>query len=71
MNNGDKPVSVMSDVEDHISIHRIGTLKRAANFVNIVPSDFLDNGNPRFYFIPRIWVLFTRLAQMLAGNNMH
>jgi hypothetical protein len=33
----DKPVPTVSDVKDHVTIHRVGILKRAANFFKIVP----------------------------------
>ena len=71
MDNGDKPVTVPSDVKDHVAIHLIGILKHDANFVKIVPADPLDDTHPRFDFVRRIRVAFHRLAQMLSRNDEH
>ena len=51
VDNGDKPVPVLSDVKDHVANHGIGILKHAANFRKIVPPDRLDNGHPSFDFV--------------------
>jgi hypothetical protein len=39
MDNGDEPVRVPGDVKDHVAVQVIGILKRAANFLKIVPTD--------------------------------
>jgi hypothetical protein len=39
VDDGDKPVTVPSDVEDHVAIHVIGILEHAAHFVKTVPAD--------------------------------
>ena len=46
VNDGDKPVTVPSDVKDYVAIHVIGILEHAANFVKIVPADSLDDTHP-------------------------
>ena len=71
VDDGDKPVLILSDVKDHVIIHKIGILKHAANFRKIVPPDCLDDAHPRSDFVRRIRVAFHRLAQMLTRNDMH
>jgi len=71
MDDGDKPVPVLSDVEDHVATHGIGVLKHSANFHNVVPPDRLDDAHPCFDFVRRIRVALYRLSQMLACNDMH
>lgn len=71
VDNGDKPITVPSDVKGHVAIHVIGILKHDANFVKIVPADPLDDTHPRFDFVRRIRVAFHRLAQMLSRNDEH
>jgi len=71
VDNGDKPITVPSDVEDHVAIDAIGILKHAANFLKIVPADSLDDSYPRFDFVRRIRIAFHRLAEVLSRNDEH
>ena len=64
-----KPVPVVSNVEDHVAIDKVGILEHAANFTKIVPWGHLDNGGPCHYFVRRIRVAFHRLLQMLTRND--
>ena len=41
-----KPVAVMPDIEDHVTIHGIFILKYVANFLDVAPANRLDNGDP-------------------------
>lgn len=38
VNDCDEPVTVLPNVENHVSLHIVGILERAANFQEIVPS---------------------------------
>jgi len=71
VDNGDKPITVPSDVKDQVAIHVIGILKHAANFLKIVPADPLDDTHPRFDFVRRVRVACHRLAQALSRNGEH
>ena len=71
VDDGDEPVTILSDVKDHVVIHMISILEHPANFRKIVPPDRLDNAHPCFDFVRRIPVAFHRLPQMLTRNNMH
>lgn len=57
-----EPVPLVSDVKDHVGIHKIGVLKHVANLREIVPPDCLNDGRPRFDFVRRILVTFHRLC---------
>ena len=71
VDNSDEPVTVPSDVKDHVAIYVVGILKHGANFVKIVPADSLDDSHPRFDFIRGIRIAFHRLAQMSSRNDEH
>ena len=71
MDHGDKPVSILSDVNNHVVVHRIGILKHPANFRKIVPPDHLNDDRPCLDFVRRIWMAFHRLTQVLSRNDMH
>jgi hypothetical protein len=71
VDDGYKPVPVVSNVEDHVPIDKIGIFEHATNVIKIVPPDRLDNGGPSLDFVRRIWVVFHRLPQVLTRNDMH
>jgi len=71
MNDCDEPITVLPNVENHVSLHIVGILERAANLREIVPSNSFDDYRPCFDFVRRIWVLPHGLVQMLARNDMH
>lgn len=64
--DGDKPVPILSDVKEHVIIHKIGILKHAANFRKLVPPNGLDDAHPRFDFVRRIWV-----AELGVATELH
>jgi len=67
----DKSVAILPHIEDHISLHVVGVLERAANLWKIVPSNLLDDSRPCADFVRRIWIFFRSPVQMLARNDMH
>ena len=71
VDDGYKPVPVVPDIKDHVAIHKIGMLEHAAYFLKIVPTNCLDDADPRFDFVCGIWIVFDRLAQILTRNDMH
>lgn len=71
VDDGDESVPVLSDVKDHVAIDKIGVLKHAAHFREIVPADNLNDAHPSFDFVRRIRIPFHRLAQMLTRNDIH
>jgi hypothetical protein len=71
VNDGDKSVSVLSDIEDHVAIYIIGILEQTANFWEIVPTDTFYDAYPRLDFVRRIAVLLYCFGHMPARNDMH
>jgi hypothetical protein len=71
MDDGDEPIAISPDVEDHISIYVIGIFKHLAHFRETVPTDRLNDACPGFNLTRRILVLLHGLSQMPAGDDMH
>ena len=71
VDNGDKPVSIVPEVEDHIPIDIIGIYEHAANFGKIPPSDRPDDRDPGFDLVCRIRIALNGSVEMLAGDDVH
>lgn len=71
MDDRDKPVPVLPDIEDHISIYIIGVLEPATDLREIVPPDRFDNADPSSDLVRRIRVPSDGLIQMPACHDMH
>jgi hypothetical protein len=71
MDNGNEPITVPQNIEDHIAIHEISLRKHAAQFRKVVPPDRNYNTDPRSNFDPRVRVALNRFAKMFASNEMH
>ena len=71
VNDRDEPITVLPNVENHVSLHIVGILERAANLQEVVPANPFDDYHPCFNLVRRIWVLLHGLVQMLARDDMH
>ena len=71
VNDCDEPVTVLPNVENRVSLPIVGILDRAANLLEIVPSNPFDDNHPCFDLVRRIWILLHGLVQMLARDDMH
>ena len=71
VNDCDEPVTVLPNVENHVSLHIVGILERAANLLEIVPPNLSDDNHPCSDLVRRIWVLLHGLVQMLTRDDMH
>ena len=71
VDDGDKPISILSKVENHVPIDIIGILKHMANFCKVVPSNTFDYCRPRSDLARRIGIALHRFAQMPSGNDVH
>jgi hypothetical protein len=71
VDDGDKPISILSEVEHYVPVDIIGILKQAANFRKIVPSNRFDNHCPRFDFVCRIRIAIDGFTQMPSGYDVH
>lgn len=71
VNDRDESVTILPDVENHISLHIVGILEYAANLHEIVPAKPFDDNHPCFDLVRRIRVLLHGLVQVLTRNDMH
>ncbi len=71
MDDGDEPVPIPSNIENHISVDIIGILEDLAYFREIVPANCLNDARPGFNFTRRIPILPHGLVQMPASNDIH
>lgn len=71
VNDRDKSVPILTNIEDHVSLHIVGVFERAANLWKIVPSNLVDYSYPCLDLVRRIRILLHSLVQMLAGNDVH
>jgi hypothetical protein len=71
VDDGDKPVSILPDVEDHIAIDIIGIFKHAANFQKVMPPDHFNDRRPSFDFVCRIPIAIDGLVQMPSCDYVH
>ena len=71
VNDRDEPVTVLANIENHVTLHIVGILEPAANLQEIAPSSLFDDNHPCFDLVRRIRVLLHGLVQMLARDDMH
>lgn len=71
VDDGDKPISVLSEVKNYVPIDIIGVLKEAPNLRKIVPSNSFDYHCPRFDFVGRIRIAIDGFTQMPSGYEVH
>jgi len=71
MNDRDEPVMVLPNIENHVPLHIVGILERAANLQEIGPSNHFDDNHPCFDLVRRIWVLLHGLVQMFTRDDVH
>jgi len=71
MDDSYKPVSILSKIEDNISIDIISISKQVANFRKSLPPHTSDDRRPCFDFICRIWIAIDGFLQMPSGDDVH
>jgi hypothetical protein len=71
VNDRDKSVPILTNIEDHVSLHIVGVFERAGNLQKIVPSNLFNYSYPCLDLVRRIRILLHSLVQMLAGNDAH
>jgi hypothetical protein len=71
VNDGDKAISVLSEIKNHVSIDIIDIRKHAANFQKVVPSNGFHDRRPGFDFVCGIRIAIDRFLQMSSGNDVH
>ena len=73
VNDCSEPVTVLPNVENHVSLHIVEVFERAANFQEIVPSNPFDDNRLCSDFVRRIGVLLHGLTvhQFSEQGNLH
>ena len=71
MDDGDQPVTIAPDVENHELAHGVGVLENGLHLFGIMPVRPLDDGLPRFDLVRRVFVLSRRLLKVLLGDDVH
>ena len=71
VNTGYESITVVPEIKDHELVHRIRILEHAANFDDVVPASFFDNGNLSFDLARRVAVFMHRVSQVLYRDDMH
>jgi hypothetical protein len=71
VNDGNKPISILPEVEDHVSIDIIGIREHAPNIRKVTPPDSFDDRCPGSDFICRIRVALRGPVQMPSSNDVH
>jgi len=71
VNDSDKPISILSEIEDHIAVDIIGIREHAPNFRKVVPPDSFDDRSPGADFACRIRISLTGFVQMPSSDDVH
>ena len=71
VNDGDQPVAVLADIEDHVAIHIIGIFEDLSHTHEIPPSSLGSDPEPGADFSGGIRKLLFGQRQMLACDNVH
>jgi hypothetical protein len=71
VNDGDKPISILPDVEDHISVDIIGIREHAPNLRKVTPPGSFDDRCPSSDFICRIRVALRGFVHMPSSDDVH
>jgi hypothetical protein len=71
VNDGDQPVAILANVEDHVSIHIIGIFEDLPYFNEISPPRRACDSVPGPNLPGCFRILFFGLDQVLACDNVH
>jgi hypothetical protein len=71
MNDGDKPVPVLTDIENHMPLHIIGILENLPDFQEVPPPRGLRDFVPGHNLYGGVGVLLYRAVQVLFRDDMH
>jgi len=71
VDHGDETVAVATNIENHISINRIGILEYRTHLGKVPPPCRLSNCDPGFQLLCRILEGFGSVTEMLARYEVH
>jgi hypothetical protein len=71
VNDRNQPVTILPNVEDHVSIHIIGIFEHLPYFNEVSPPHLAHDPVPGSNLPGRLGILFFGLNQVFACNNVH
>jgi hypothetical protein len=71
VDDGDKPVSISTEVEDYIPINIVGIHKHAADISEIEPPYSFDYSCPSSDFICRVSIAVNGFLDMPPSDDIH
>jgi hypothetical protein len=71
MDNGNKPIPILPEVEDYVTVDVVGIRDHTANFGEILPSHRIDDCGPGGDFVRRIRIASGGYLQMPSGDKDH
>jgi hypothetical protein len=71
VDNGNKPIPILPEVEDDVTVDIVGIPDHTANFGEILPPRRFDDYRPGFDFVCRVRISIGGYLQMPSGNKVH
>jgi hypothetical protein len=71
VDNGNKPIPILAEVEDYVTVDIVGIPKHTANFGEIPPPHRFNDCRPGFDFVCRIRISIGGYLQMPSGDKVH
>ncbi len=71
VNDRDKPVAILTNVEDHVSPHAVRVFESPAQLRKIVPTNLVNYNYPSLDLVGRIRIFLHGLAKMAASDDVH
>ncbi len=71
VDNGNEPIPILPEVEDHVTVDIVSIPKHTANFGEILPSHCFNDCRPSFDFVCRIRISIGGYLQMPSGDKVH
>jgi hypothetical protein len=71
VNDGDKPISILPEIEHHVRVDIVGIREHVPNLRKVVPSDGFDDRYPGSDFARRIRIALSGFVQMPSSDDVH
>jgi hypothetical protein len=71
VNNGNKPIPILPEVEDYVTVDIVGIPDHTANFGEILPPHRFNDCGPGSDFVRRIRKASSGYLQMPSGDKDH
>jgi hypothetical protein len=71
VDNRNKPIPILPEVEDYVSVDIVGIPDQTANFGEILPPCRFNDCCPGFDFVRRIRIAIDGFLQVPSGDKVH